>query len=263
MATKKKPNSKEAKSSAPKRDAKKTAAPKKIKSVAKKSETASKPAKAQTAKTAASKKTVNTSDQAKTKAAKPAKAATVKNTEIKSSPAATKAPVNISNGTKPSAPPEPGKLTPFFKKQHQRLLALRDSLLDSMNGVARDTLRSRADGSEASAFGMHQADAGSEAYDREFALNLLSQEHDALYEIDEAIKRLAVGEYGVCEMSGKNIPRMRLEAIPFARLTVECQSQIEKQNKLSRNRQPVTSLFGLTDGEGRDSDDDDSSSDKD
>ena len=43
-------------------------------------------------------------------------------------------------------------------------------MVDSMAGVAKDNLRSRAEGSEASAFGMHQADAGSDAYDRDFAL---------------------------------------------------------------------------------------------
>jgi DnaK suppressor protein len=141
-------------------------------------------------------------------------------------------------------------LNPFMKKQKDRLLQLRDGMLDSMSGVARDSLRSRAEGSEASAFGMHQADAGSDAYDRDFALSLLSQEQDALYEIDEALKRLDLGTYGICEMSGKPIPHARLEAIPFARYTVECQSQLEKQRKLTRTRQPVTSLFGLTDEEG-------------
>ena len=142
------------------------------------------------------------------------------------------------------------KLTPFLKKQKERLLQLRDGMLDSMSGVARDSLRSRAEGSEASAFGMHQADAGSDAYDRDFALSLLSQEQDALYEIDEALKRLELGTYGVCEMSAKPIPHARLEAIPFARFTVECQSQLEKNRRQTRTRQPVTSLFGLTDEEG-------------
>jgi RNA polymerase-binding transcription factor DksA len=142
------------------------------------------------------------------------------------------------------------KLSPFVRKQKEKLLHLRDAMVDSMAGVAQDTLRSRAEGSEASAFGMHQADAGSDAYDRDFALSLLSQEQDALYEIDQALKRIELGTYGVCEMSGKPIPHARLEAIPFARFTVECQSQLEKQSKQSRVRQSVTSLFGLTDDEG-------------
>ena len=145
------------------------------------------------------------------------------------------------------------RLDSFTRAQKDKLLQLRDAMVDSMAGVAQDTLRARAEGSEASAFGMHQADAGSDAYDRDFALSLLSQEPDALYEIDEALKRIDLGTYGICEMSGKAIPRRRLEAIPFARFTVECQSQLEKQSKASRIRQSVTSLFGLTDEEARDS----------
>jgi len=145
---------------------------------------------------------------------------------------------------------KPRRLDPFVRGQKEKLLQLRDAMVDSMAGVAKDNLRSRAEGSEASAFGMHQADAGSDAYDRDFALSLLSQEQDALYEIDQALKRIELGTYGVCEMSGKPISHARLEAIPFARFTVECQSQLEKQNKASRVRQSVTSLFGLTEEEG-------------
>ncbi len=153
------------------------------------------------------------------------------------------------------------RLDPFTRGQKERLLQLRDAMVDSMAGVAQDTLRARAEGSEASAFGMHQADAGSDAYDRDFALSLLSQEQDALYEIDEALKRIELGTYGKCEMSGKPISHARLEAIPFARYTVECQSQLEKQNRASRVRQSVTSLFGLTDDETREGDEEEATAD--
>jgi DnaK suppressor protein len=153
------------------------------------------------------------------------------------------------------------RLDPFIRSQKEKLLQLRDAMVDSMAGVAKDNLRSRAEGSEASAFGMHQADAGSDAYDRDFALSLLSQEQDALYEIDQALKRIELGTYGICEMSGKAISRARLEAIPFARFTVECQSQLEKQNKASRVRQSVTSLFGLTDEEGAEGEEEEAKAD--
>ena len=73
------------------------------------------------------------------------------------------------------------RLNPWMKKQQLRLLALKDTLLDSMTGVARDNLRTGHDAHEASAHGLHQADAGSDSYDRDFALNLLSQEQDALF----------------------------------------------------------------------------------
>jgi len=128
------------------------------------------------------------------------------------------------------------KLSNFEIKQQQKLRDLRDSLVDVMAGVARDNLRSDADGGDSSAFGMHQADAGSDAYDRDFALNLLSQEQDALHEIEEALKRIDYGTYGICEMSKKKIINARLEAIPFARYTVECQAQIEKESGLRGGR---------------------------
>lgn len=163
--------------------------------------------------------------------------------------APSKAPVAAPKPAPAKAEPEKALLKGFLKSQHQRLLDLRDSLLDQMSGVARDTLRSRAEGNEASAFGMHQADAGSDSYDRDFALNLLSQEQDALYEIEEAIKRVENGTYGICEMSGERIPQARLEALPFARFTVTCQEQLEQQQQSGHYRTPVTSLFGLSEAD--------------
>lgn len=142
------------------------------------------------------------------------------------------------------APPEISR-SAFAKKQRQRLLELKDSLVDSMSGMAEETLRARAEGSEASAFGMHQADAGSDAYDRDFALSLLSKEQDALYEIEEALKRIEAGTYGICEMSNKPIPQARLEALPFARYTIECQAEYEREVGPGGGRRPVRSLFGL------------------
>ena len=145
----------------------------------------------------------------------------------------------------------------FIGLQKQRLLELKDDMVDSMSGMASETLRSRAQDSEASAFGMHQADAGSDAYDRDFTLSLLSQEQDALYEIDEALKRIEKGTYGICEMSGKTIPVDRLEVRPYARFTVECQEQVDKEYGPNSLRRGIRSLFGLgTDEEDEDGDED-------
>jgi len=159
----------------------------------------------------------------------------------------------------PGEQPDPDAgLSPFLKKQKARLVALRDAMVDSMMGVAKDNLRARAEGSEASAFGMHQADAGSDAYDRDFALSLLSSEQDSLNEIEEALRRIESDSYGICEISNKPIPHVRLEAIPFTRYTVEVQASLEKQNKMTRVRQSVTSLFGLTDEESSESEEEES-----
>jgi RNA polymerase-binding transcription factor DksA len=138
------------------------------------------------------------------------------------------------------------KLTPFLTKQRQRLLELKDTLLDAMRGVARDNLHS---GSDTSAFGMHQADAGSDAYDRDFALSMLSKEQGSLYEIDEALKRVEDGTYGVCDLCQKPIKHERLEALPFTRYTVDCQASLEKNQHHNSARPQITSLFGLTEEE--------------
>ena len=138
------------------------------------------------------------------------------------------------------------KLSPFLAKQRQRLLMLKDTLLDSMTGVARGNLHA---GSETSAFGMHQADAGSDAYDRDFALSILSQEQNSLYEIDEALKRIDDNSYGQCEICNKAIPHIRLEARPFTRYTVDCQEGLEKRQYRQSARLPINSLFGLTEEE--------------
>jgi DnaK suppressor protein len=122
------------------------------------------------------------------------------------------------------------KFLAFAEKQKHRLLDLRDDIVDAMTGSAREAIRSSPEGSEASGSGMHQGDAGSDAYDREFALSVLAKDQSSLYEIDDALLRIKKGLYGLCEMSGKRIPIARLEAIPFARLTVDCQAQWEKEH---------------------------------
>ncbi len=136
------------------------------------------------------------------------------------------------------------KRNAFVFRQRQRLLDLRDDLINSMSGVTRDTLRNAPEGSEASGSGMHQGDAGSDAYDRDFALSVLAKEQDALYEIEEALKRIERGSYGICEISGRRIPQTRLEAMPFARLTVECQAEWEKENGQRRFRPSADIGFG-------------------
>jgi RNA polymerase-binding transcription factor DksA len=157
------------------------------------------------------------------KAAKAAAPAPVKPPFVP--PKATPAPSG-----EPVAPGSNGSHSPaFVQKQRQRLLDLRDDLVDAVSGMARDTIRNAPEGSEASGSGQHQGDAGSDAYDRDFALSVLAKEQDALYEIEQALRRIQSGSYGICEMSARKIPQARLEAIPFARLTVECQAQWEKE----------------------------------
>lgn len=125
------------------------------------------------------------------------------------------------------------------------LIELRDHLIDGVNFLASDNLkRSHREASgELSGYSLHMADAGTDNFDREFALSLVSSEQEALYEIEEALKRLEQGTYGLCGNCEKPIRKERLEAVPFARLCVQCQSQVEKDRR--RPMQP-TAVFSET-----------------
>ena len=67
-------------------------------------------------------------------------------------------------------------------------------------------------------------------------MSLLSSDQDAVYEIEEALKRIERKTYGVCELTGKSIPKARLEAIPWTRFTVEAQAQLEREGALKSRR---------------------------
>jgi RNA polymerase-binding transcription factor DksA len=80
------------------------------------------------------------------------------------------------------------------------------------------------------------ADSGTDNFDRDFALSLLSSDQDAIYEIEEALKRIEKNTYGICELTQKQIPKLRLAAIPWTRFTVEAQAQLEREGALRQRR---------------------------
>ena len=125
---------------------------------------------------------------------------------------------------------DPKKVKAEWQKYCQRLLELREQLLRQMNGLAKESAQ------ELPGYSLHMADSGTDNFDRDFALSLLSSDQDAVYEIEEALKRIEKKTYGVCELTGKPIPRARLEAIPWTRFTVNAQAQLEKDGALRQRR---------------------------
>lgn len=122
------------------------------------------------------------------------------------------------------------KIKPEWSKYYQNLLELRERLLHQMNGLAKESAE------EMSSYSLHMADSGTDNFDRDFALSLLSSDQDAIYEIEEALKRIEKDTYGICELTAKAIPRARLDAIPWTRFTVEAQAQLEREGALRQKR---------------------------
>ena len=122
------------------------------------------------------------------------------------------------------------KIKPEWTKYYQLLLELRERLVHQMNSLAKESAE------EMAGYSLHMADSGTDNFDRDFALSLLSSDQDAVYEIEEALKRIEKDTYGVCELTGKPIPRARLDAIPWTRFTVEAQAQLEREGALRQKR---------------------------
>lgn len=133
-----------------------------------------------------------------------------------------------------------------WEKYYKLLLELREHVSDEISLHTADTLKhsSRDDAGDLSSYGNHQADSGTDTFDRDFALSLVSSEQDALNEIEEAIMRIKDGSYGVCEITDKPIPAARLTAVPFARYSVEGQAEYEKNQQRKSNRIAAGGIFG-------------------
>jgi len=141
------------------------------------------------------------------------------------------------------------KIKAEWQKYYQHLVELRDQLRSQMDGLAQESAQ------ELAGYSLHMADSGTDNFDRDFALSLLSSDQDAIYEIEEALKRIEKKTYGVCELTGKQIPRARLEAIPWTRFTVEAQAQLEKDGALKSRRLGQLGTIetsGVSDVEGED-----------
>lgn len=151
---------------------------------------------------------------------------------------------------KKAAKPEVTEEVPEkYRRYYKLLLDLRSHLTGQIDLHSEDTLKrsSKDDAGDLSSYGQHMADAGTDTFDRDFALSLVSSEQEALSEIEAAIQRIRAGTYGICEVSGEPISKERLMAVPFTRYSAGAQKDIEKNRMRSRTQ---AGLFGEMGEEG-------------
>jgi len=124
------------------------------------------------------------------------------------------------------APRVPAKWREYF----QALAAARERLLQRRGLLVREASE------EQPAYSLHMADAGTDTYDRDFALGIASSEQEALYEIDHALDRMTAGTYGICELTGKPIEPERLKAVPWTRFSAGAESELERNGSVKRRK---------------------------
>jgi RNA polymerase-binding transcription factor DksA len=187
------------------------------KKTAEKESVTKKTAAKKTATTAAAKKPVATAASAEKAVTKktPVKKAPIEETEVAKAPEK-EASMKVVAGKNVKCPFKKRELANFKKV----LEALRSRIRGERSALLGDNLAVEKDPS--------LSDQGSENFDQVFALSLASSEQDTLFEIEDALRRIEDGTFGICEMSGALIEPARLEALPYTRYSVKAQSELEK-----------------------------------
>ena len=103
----------------------------------------------------------------------------------------------------------------------------RNEILGNVTTMEFEALR--RDRSDLSNMPTHMADFGTDNYEIDNILGLMDSERKILIEIDFALNRIENGKYGICDIDGEPIPKVRLEAIPWARYCVACAGLVEKR----------------------------------
>lgn len=111
------------------------------------------------------------------------------------------------------------------------ILKKKDEILEEIKHISEDTLKkSQKEASgDISGYTYHMADVATDTYDREFSLSLASNERKVIYELDDALKKIEEGTFGICEDCQNLISKNRLKAVPQARLCINCQEKREKR----------------------------------
>ena len=119
-----------------------------------------------------------------------------------------------------------------MKQFRQLLITERAKLVSEIKSIAQDTSTSPREASgDLSAYTVHMADMAADTYERELSMNIVSSEQEILYQVDDALKRLDEGSFGVCQQCSQPISMSRLKAVPYASLCISCQRVKEQKTK--------------------------------
>ena len=119
-----------------------------------------------------------------------------------------------------------------IKQFRQLLITERAKLASEIRSIAQDASKSPREASgDLSAYTLHMADMAADTYERELSMNIVSSEQELLYQVDDALKRLDDGSFGLCQQCSQPITMSRLKAVPYASLCISCQRAKEQKSK--------------------------------
>ena len=108
-----------------------------------------------------------------------------------------------------------------FKKQLEEMKVQLSQTLKSVSDDVKST-------EEPKGYSQHQADEGTDDFDQTISIEVSSKEQGILRQVERALEKIDDDTYGLCDVSGDEIPLKRLEAVPYATMTVQAQEKFEK-----------------------------------
>lgn len=120
------------------------------------------------------------------------------------------------------------KFMPLKKNEIAHFKKRLEELRDQITRVLQDSKKEVTQADESKGYSQHSADEGTDDFVRNINLEVTNKEFGLLRQIDRALEKIEEDTYGVCDLSGEEIPIKRLEAIPYATMTVKAQEKFEK-----------------------------------
>jgi len=111
-----------------------------------------------------------------------------------------------------------------IEKFKGRLIELRNQINQTLGKVSEDVKNKE----EPKGYSQHQADEGTDDFGQTISIEISGKEQVILRQIERSLEKMEEGTYGICDVSGDEIPLKRLEAVPYATMTVQAQEKYEK-----------------------------------
>jgi RNA polymerase-binding protein DksA len=101
---------------------------------------------------------------------------------------------------------------------------------EAMEEIEEMTSRLKDAQEQTEGYTYHMADSGTDAMEREMLYLMISRQQKFVGYLDRALKRIELKTYGMCKITGKPIPKERLEVVPHTETTVEAKLEEKKKN---------------------------------
>lgn len=117
----------------------------------------------------------------------------------------------------------------YYEELIRKELQESSAYIENIN--KEQSVGARESSGDLSSYAYHQADQGSDTNLMEQTVMMLEGERDKIRLLNDAMRKISDGSFGICEMCGENIQEARLEILPYAIYCVSCKEKMEDKKR--------------------------------